>query len=536
MKKTVITLIGILMLSVLIMNVSAENPNKNYNTPNLYIVNTPTESTFDFASWFQHTFNIQSFSILGKVRQCSDPDPDYEYNIANGASKTINLYTDNLCGDDTALIDVFLGGWNPFLEYDYDLLDSYPFKLNCQTSGGCIIQVYCCEGYEWAPLDQDDCDDLGFGDYHFTTCTSWMNGGYKCTINGVAESGIPFFKDKYTWCGEASLRSCWYGSTCIETLSQSCGGKYQGYQLYDSKPTCESNINIDNWVNSASECKGSKPIGCMDKRCVATASECGTCGCGTSCTKDSDCCQGNTCGMNGVYQKQSCISGTCTIGCQSGYTKCPNDARCVANVNTDCALSGGSKQKSMTELAFEDATPEQIADSMCRVSQDCSKLPSDITSDEYTNVDDYNWTITCKSGASILASNKLGYQTYLQNKANADGWTNIWNDFLNIFKPSTWESAQNLDAYKKLCTNQNSKGALEKAWTWLVGSSADKCAEELRDMPSGTCRATKSSSGCIWSAPHQWIGAYTKADCNTDLFIFIGGIILLLVLLMKFAG
>ncbi len=542
MKKIVISLITVLILTSLIMNVSAED------------IIIPDNVPFSISSWFSHTFNIPQFSVVGNDQQCggASGQPDYEHTFQAGDNSRLSDL--DVCNGQ-GLFDVFSVDFShPYQEFSADLDGS----TRLSSSQSWIIQEYCCPNPE--PYDQADCTDWGLGTFHKVTCSVWNNGnglnGYNCKSN----SQIPYHHSSYNYC-ECSTQTILYyysgsGSTCSSNPYCCSGGNCPtstaGKTLYTSKSTCESNIvptcsSLNGQIClSGQGCTGSV-VNSIEGSCCLGACQLNTCPTGQERCSDGTCkttgtCSGGericgktgrqgicrtTCLSNehkitiGLLDGDSCslLTGDCcapnTNTCPTGTTLC-GDGTCKADCSNNGGTGGGSGTSgtsgklSLTEGAFGEATAETIIKATCSLGSECPRDKEHILTDEYANVEDYNWTVRCMTSASIQMSNKASIEAYVKKKGVVISW--IYGE---TCKDTTVYSLSN--------------------WiTSMIG--LDLCKTIESELPSGTCRASPTSSGCIWSEPHKWIGKYTKADCNTDLMIFIFGVVGLLIIVLKFAG
>jgi hypothetical protein len=166
------------------------------------------------------------------------------------------------------------------------------------------------------------------------------------------------------------------------------------YGCYDSAKTCVASSTScpssgpNNWVYSPNECTGNKPQGCADKRCVATAADCGTCqwdcdfagACLNVGTQHKTCDLNNSnCGAWSILKTGSCEdAGLCPIG----QRHC-SDGVCRA----ECDDSTGDKE-SLTYLELFSKTPVQIIGSVCFSNSSCKSKEG------------YN--VSCNSGEVIV--------------------------------------------------------------------------------------------------------------------------------------
>src|SRR3990172_5734882 len=334
-------------------------------------------ASFDFLSWFRHTFGITQFSVVGDS-QNADRTPRQTWTATTPQSIFINV--PSLCTSGHGLLDVFVPNYGtPYMEYK----DNFNGNEGIWLGSGGIIELYCVAHPE--PTSNSNCQSWVGADSIKKTATCVASGktqgGYYCTADGVTESAIPYNKNSFGYCSDNVYRDCWYvsGSTCEkrhysgETRTCSQIGTYGGATLYSSLSTCQSNIPVtctsfaysawgtcnngvqtrtvtssspsgctggspvlsqscttstpNNWVTSPSECTGTKPIGCADKRCVATAAECGTCEW--------------TCPSYGAKECNNGQSRTCALqnsNCGS-WTNWTNDSTCATNVTAPTGVS-----------------------------------------------------------------------------------------------------------------------------------------------------------------------------------------------------
>lgn len=202
---------------------------------------------------FRQILNVD-YSIVGQARHC-DVLPEEEWYLAPG--ETFSKTKGN------CLFDTFVDNWIPVKERKDTI------NIQCgYNHEQCIVQMYC------------NCDP---------ECTSDSQcAGGECIISTATDPYIQLDFSSWSYCTEACTGSpitCWREEqgvcvsrtyTCGYDTYPNCPASYQ----YTSKSQCEASLPEEapyNWVNSATECISPRPVGCADKRCVTTASECGTC-------------------------------------------------------------------------------------------------------------------------------------------------------------------------------------------------------------------------------------------------------------------
>ena len=222
MKKKILSfiIVGIFVVFLVgaIGNVSAEE-----------IVSTPESIPFSFTSWFQHTFNIYDFSIVGDYRQC---DRYPEETLYAGYIEHMDIDISDYCSSGHGLIDVFDGDWSPWMEFKDDL------EIYCYITEGCIYEIYCC--------DFDECD-------RDSDCEDWYGDGSECKTKLANDPNIDYEDNNFNYCTEPEEIeiTCYYypgsGSSCSSRTyigDEECPDTYMGIKLYESKSTCVNNICI----------------------------------------------------------------------------------------------------------------------------------------------------------------------------------------------------------------------------------------------------------------------------------------------------
>jgi len=235
MKKTNVIVVGII-LSLMIGSMGLVSAQE---------IEISEVQPFDFISWFQHTFNIQTFSVVGDSRHCSlDADKSWG-NILQGA--VISESASSYCSSGHGLWNYFSPGWTPWKEYSDDL------NVQCGAPTGCNLELYCCDNPE--PTYDSQCRSWYGSDYEKATasCVPWINNGYKCTTIYDVESRIPYEKSSFNYCilgeGEDEAIDCYFypgsGSVCLKKVypGTECPISFEGHTLYEVKSTCEGNID-----------------------------------------------------------------------------------------------------------------------------------------------------------------------------------------------------------------------------------------------------------------------------------------------------
>ena len=314
-KTAYLGIIIIILMSLTVSNVSA-------------IKTTDEEVPFSFSSWFKHTFNIGTFTIVGQNQNCDvycKPHPS--------ATRGTTLYFNNgdLMNVDASdycqygLIDVYLGGPTNFWSYPWrEFRDE--FSAWCGSSRGCTVEVYCCNHPECSSDSQ---------------CESWKGEGSRCVTKYEVDPYMPLSDsqhntiDHFNYCTDACTGppiTCWRisGDTC-ESRTYTCG--YETYPNcpltypYTSQAECEADIvepepktcaelgtDMNACYNRAdcmwtrfgdcrtiedAECTGMREQDCLQgSECEWTGTMCqfksggngdGKAGIGEPCTTDSDC-------------------------------------------------------------------------------------------------------------------------------------------------------------------------------------------------------------------------------------------------------
>jgi hypothetical protein len=509
------------------------------------IETTPASSEYSFWSGFLHTFSVGDFSVVGNNRQCSQ-NPSYEHTFAYNSLMQVNAAT--YCSSGYGLIDMWLNDWyHPYGEFKNSI------SFYCGAVNGCIVQVYCC------PHDECTSD---------SQCVSWYGTGSNCVSKTANDPNI-IYKDanlnplsSFRYCATSQQQIvCYYypgsGSTCTSSASTTyygttCPASYMGHTLYSSKSVCENNIQASCNVLGAS-CGGpsnlpsGKPccsgLDCQNFQCVSTGNcttgqeKCGIIGNPNQAGKVLYKC------VSGTWQSQGQLDGKCGyVACGGTDDSCSSNSDCCSplicgggflGIGKSCRVdySGGNggvgNQKSMTKGAFEEATSEMIAKSMCDVNDDCSKSLNDIYTEEGVYVEDHNWTIRCVSSNSIKETNKESFSYYLKMKADDGGWFDSWSGFWSkLFSTATSEDYQNF------CEDTNLRNLFLSLGTFFVGGET-RCEKMLNDMPSGTCRAEIKSSGS-WLSMFAWFDVNGDGYKNdTDAIIIIIVLIVSVVIIKK---
>lgn len=247
-KQITLVIAAILLVATFAVIVSAEE------LPELIITPAASELPFSFSSWFEHTFGVDTFSVVGDAQQCGDNgNADYTFTTSGGDSFTGKA--SSFCSSGHGIWDVFIGdSWKPYLEFK-DLVYIQCNSANTQ----CNFELYCCPHIE--PSTTSNCQSW-YGTYSemkSASCTAWTNPptgaathGYKCTTIYGTESSIPYAYSSFKYCTLNEGFDCYYysgtGTTCSKkTYPESYGScstvySYNGYLLYSSKTTCESKI------------------------------------------------------------------------------------------------------------------------------------------------------------------------------------------------------------------------------------------------------------------------------------------------------
>jgi hypothetical protein len=548
MKKYILPIISVLVLSILIVNVMAVNqaklgPVKPDQEQVVYI----TDNTFSIGSWFSHLIDGQQFSVVGDANAGGiGGQPNKEWNVAAG--DRFKLSENDIC-PMWAVFDVFKSDWTPIMEYD--ALHDRTIVLS--TSANIIVQEYCFP-YDF-PADNVDCQNAGAGAFSHVSCSSTWAGlggqsGYSCCLNGVCEkdksNGIPYHQNYFNYCQCLTQTTLYYvsGSSCLSNTyccsGSSCPTTVSGNTLYSSKSNCESHItptctNPSNWVSSASECCGTKPTGCMDKTCVATASQCGTCKSEDSlCSQDSECCNylfdtglkcltvnsikkckygnavcdgiGATCSLDSTCCSGKCGGGVLGIGktCQTPSTTCTSTQElcngvCVAK-GTCNTPSGNAKTITLQEYySISDDDFMKYANG-CKTVSGCSALEG--------------YTVECVTDGSFYSQ--------IQKRIFNSYYTECTTQTPNAVKLLLWlgnfGSLGILPNSDTLCKNiASGRGSVTTWWSNTFGSG------------SGVCVAKSNSwYGKVWESLLTMVGGFGLPA----QYVMIGAVVLLLALLL----
>ena len=82
-KQITLVIAAILLVATFAVIVSAEE------LPELIITPAASELPFSFSSWFEHTFGVDTFSVVGDAQQCGDNgNADYSFTTSGGDSFT----------------------------------------------------------------------------------------------------------------------------------------------------------------------------------------------------------------------------------------------------------------------------------------------------------------------------------------------------------------------------------------------------------------------------------------------------------------
>ena len=185
------------------------------------------DKSFNLKTWFQKTFGIQTYSIVGDYRQC-DRYPGRTIQVAwQGTIPKASTYYTN------SLTDVFDKKWNTIGEWK-----NSP-NLICGDSDGCIAEYYSCPHPECTSDSQ---------------CSSWYGSGSECNTKVANDPNIAYQSgNTFNYCTEPSQVevTCYYytgsGSSCSTRTyigDTTCPSTYNGRTLYSTRNACENQIPV----------------------------------------------------------------------------------------------------------------------------------------------------------------------------------------------------------------------------------------------------------------------------------------------------
>lgn len=247
----------------------------------------PNNVPFSFGSWFQHTFGVQDYSIVGDSRQCSRYADETLYFYTEGDIALMNIEGSDYCSSGYALLDVFVDNWKPYKEYKNDL-NSF-----CDSDNEkCIVEVYCC--------DYDECDDDN-------DCEDWYGTGSQCKTESANDPNIDYKYSTFKYCTEPGdiEAKCYYDTgagTCSGTRTYIgdtiCPETYMNYNLYESKSNCIDNEQPECSAGET-KCEGTYYYTCSNGKWASQGQKDGECGY-TSSTDTTDGDTTDTSNLNGL--------------------------------------------------------------------------------------------------------------------------------------------------------------------------------------------------------------------------------------------
>src|SRR3990167_8182433 len=430
------------------------------------IVEAPEVETSFFEkiiNQFKNIFSIGTFSVIGDSQGCN-LQPKTTLYLQKGQKLNPNQILNSECAGE-GLADWF-NNWKAWVEFG----KNFNQEITC-GSDECEIQFYCCPALSCSSPTTISCqiekDSVG-------------NTWYRCPN----EEKILYYENNYKYCPSVEKVICWYkeAGSCktreySKSLCDECGkgecSSYMNSPLYNSQSTCNSAIECTN------ECK---PLD-FGKFCSSSTAY-------QTCEKSGDC-----------YKIK--------------ITNCPSGQVCS---NGECIVSGEEDEEekeeevktlSLTSNAYNEATPEQIARAMFNLGYECPITNDKILTSEEINVEDYNWTIKCVSSVVIQETNRKAISAWLELQGNqASSW---WEKYL------AWK---NQKEYEIFCEDKTLLNLIIR----IPLITPDKCKTYLKDLPSGTCRATikASEGGFCWQQANSWLSGITKStNCQTNTIILI---------------
>lgn len=215
---------------------------------------------FNFISWFKNTFNINSFSVVGDFRQCSNNAVKTIY-FDYDDSMTSQIKASNWCSPPYSLVDIFDQNWNTIGEWK-----NSP-SLRCGDRDGCIAEIYCCP--------RDECSSNN-------DCPS----GSLCKTKQANDPNI-IYRDgsNFRYCSDPVSVDCWYNpvgsnSCSIRTYlgQEDCPSTYIGRELYESKSNCINNIDVAECSSGQKSCDNDLYRDCINEQWTSWRNEVGECG------------------------------------------------------------------------------------------------------------------------------------------------------------------------------------------------------------------------------------------------------------------
>lgn len=199
---------------------------------------------FNIKTWFQKTFGIQTYSIVGDYRQCARyPGVTLYIDYRGTIPKASTYYTNSLT-------DVFDQQWNALGEWK-DSPD-----LGCDDRDGCIAEYYQC------PYPECTSD---------SKCSSWYGSGSECKTHKANDPNIEYQSgSSFKYCTEPSGLgiTCYYyssGNSCSTRTYMgdiTCPATYMGYKLYSSRSACEATIPVTPTCSDGIQNQGETGVDC----------------------------------------------------------------------------------------------------------------------------------------------------------------------------------------------------------------------------------------------------------------------------------
>lgn len=304
MKLPLMVLVLIILLVGTFQIISAEE------------IRTTEVQSFNFVSWFQHTFGIQTYSVVGDARQCS---LTADKTIRLEGNEVLQQSASTYCSSGHGLWDVFSPKWNPWKEYN----DNIDIRCN-PNNDYCMVELYCCDHPE--PTSNSNCREwYDNSDYEKerASCSAWYNfddnpdlDGYKCTTIYGTERDIPYKESSFNYCilgeGGDEQIDCYYypgsGDSCLKKTypGTNCPSSFGGNILYKYKSTCEANIEEPSTCSDGIQNQGETGIDCGGPCDACANGDCTSFG-------ESDCLSHNECewvDANSWIINKHCIAKT----------------------------------------------------------------------------------------------------------------------------------------------------------------------------------------------------------------------------------
>lgn len=396
---------------------------------------------FNLGSYLTHVWHLEitsPYSIVGDKRSCGygpDRDANYVYSNLQADSYTI-IHASDHCGSSYALFDIYVNGWNPYLEKGND------FGFTCHSAQApCNIEVYCCP-YGW-------CSSLGGDSY----CSSEVGPGSTCETSTEEDDGIQLDFSSWSYCTQEESVDCWYststGTSCIKRTypgQTTCPASYMDFPLYSSESLCLNHV-CDN------TCPAKSSVDCGDD-IISTKSGCTCSGTGTKCS-------------TGTCTNGACVGG----GCPSGQELC--NGVCVASGTCGGGGNEGCVGAEETFYSKGTLTINQVLLNWFLVKVGQSSTSGSFE-DNYDKVKKFlpNVYNNYKPEVSTACCTNLSAQ-FIEEKSgtfNSDAILSIFG--LKIGPENHLD--YKYDIYK--CSKESPGFCIEQAQTWLNGfTHADNC-------------------------------------------------------------